>query len=295
MKIKALAPWFGAKRVLAPQIVEQLGPHRCYWEPFCGSMAVLLAKEPATYESVNDLHGDLINLALVLQDRGKAEDLYGRAHRTLFHEGLCRLSKDRIGGEAPGGGDVERAYWYLVFGWFHLSGLAGTKLNRTGSFCVRYSAKGGNGATRWRGVVESIPDWHERLLRVQITRRDGLGLIEGIEDEDGTAVYCDPPYFEEGGRYVHEFAAGDHQRLAGLLARFRKARVVLSYYDHPALAELYPGWTVLDWSHLRAVKSMVNSGMRGQEGRTVAPEVLLINGPVIAAEGTLFPEGGDGV
>jgi len=42
--ITALAPWFGSKRNLAPEIVRELRRHSCYWEPFCGSMAVLLAK-----------------------------------------------------------------------------------------------------------------------------------------------------------------------------------------------------------------------------------------------------------
>jgi len=63
MKIKAIAPWFGGKRNLAPRIVELLGKHRVYWEPFCGSMAVLMAKLPCVMETVNDLHADLINLA----------------------------------------------------------------------------------------------------------------------------------------------------------------------------------------------------------------------------------------
>ena len=39
MKIRALAPWFGGKRTLAPAIVQQLGKHTQYFEPFCGSMA----------------------------------------------------------------------------------------------------------------------------------------------------------------------------------------------------------------------------------------------------------------
>lgn len=38
MKISAIAPWFGSKRTLAPRIVEVLGEHRAYWEPFCGSL-----------------------------------------------------------------------------------------------------------------------------------------------------------------------------------------------------------------------------------------------------------------
>ncbi|KKK94504.1 hypothetical protein LCGC14_2682220 [marine sediment metagenome] len=46
-KIKAIAPWFGGKRNLAPKIVDALGDHRVYWEPFCGSMAVLMAKPPS--------------------------------------------------------------------------------------------------------------------------------------------------------------------------------------------------------------------------------------------------------
>ncbi len=51
-KITAIAPWFGSKRTLAPEIVRRLGLHRAYCEPFCGSMAVLLAKPPCSFELV---------------------------------------------------------------------------------------------------------------------------------------------------------------------------------------------------------------------------------------------------
>lgn len=281
MKISALAPWYGSKRTLAPEIIRQLGPHSAYWEPFCGSCAVLLGKEPATYESVNDLHRDLINLAMVLQDETKARDLYARAARTLFHETLCKEAKPHIAGECKQLGDVDRAYWYLVFSWFHLNGIAGTPVAHTGTFCVRYSSKGGNGATRWRSVIESIPDWHERLRCVQILNRSGFDLLEDIEDADGTAIYADPPYLKKGAKYVHDFTSDDHRRLADLLGRFTQTRVVVSYYDHPALADLYPMWTKLDCS---VAKSMVNSGMRDKSGRTDAPEVLLINGHAVPSE-----------
>jgi site-specific DNA-adenine methylase len=33
MKIKAIAPWYGSKRTLAPRIINQLGPHTTYVEP----------------------------------------------------------------------------------------------------------------------------------------------------------------------------------------------------------------------------------------------------------------------
>lgn len=299
-KISALVPWFGSKRTLAPRIITELGQHACYWENPCGSMAVLLAKDPVTYESVNDLHQDLVNLALVIRNRKTAEELYKLADPTLFHEGLCRLSKEKTVAyrDAAATGDVERAYWYLVFSWFHLNGIAGTKLNRTGNMCIRYSAKGGNGATRWRSVVESIPDWHDRLLRVQIVSRCMFSIFDNVDDAKGTAIYCDPPYILKKSRYLHDFPSIEeekadrsnkgHMALAESLSRFKKARVVLSYYEHPALEELYRGWTKIDAMQLRVAKSMVNAGKRDDSGRTEAPEVLLVNGPSFFESNELF-------
>jgi len=75
--ITALLPYFGGKRSMADRIVIELGDHRSYWEVFCGAMAVLLAKPPCSQETVSDLYGDLINLALVI--RATAAGRAGRA------------------------------------------------------------------------------------------------------------------------------------------------------------------------------------------------------------------------
>lgn len=289
MKIKAIAPWFGSKRTLAPAVVEQLGGHRAYWEPFCGSCAVLFAKPQATYESVNDLHQDLVNLALVLQAEDTALDLYAKVTRTLFHEHLLPVAKAALAAPMPEFPNVNRAYWYLVFSWVGLNGISGTPLNHTGTFAVRYSSAGGNGATRWASVAESVPAWHRRLAGVQILSRDAFDLLARIDDEPGTAVYCDPPYIAKGAKYVHDFTSVDHARLAALLSRFRHARVVVSYYAHPRLSELYPypQWTVIGPDRLNVAKSMVNGGRRDAGGRVSAPEILLVNGPEFVAGGEL--------
>lgn len=88
MPIKALAPWFGSKRTLAPRIVAELGKHRAYWEPFCGSMAVLLAKPESSHETVNDLHGDLVNLIRVVQCPTRGPALYRRLRRVVLHDAI---------------------------------------------------------------------------------------------------------------------------------------------------------------------------------------------------------------
>ena len=65
--------------------------------------------------------------------------------------------------------------------------------------------------------------------------------------------------------------------LARRMNRFRRARVIESYYDHPALAERYSSSR---WTHLRieVTKALGSSGMRDGSLDARATEVLLING-----------------
>lgn len=274
-QVTALAPWFGAKRTLAARIVEALGPHRAYWEPFCGSVAVLLAKPVSTSETVNDLHGGLVNLARVIQHEELSGKFYWRLRRTLpceefFRESLQVVRTFRFeGGFAP---NLDWAYHYFVASWLGMSGVSGTSAMNT-NYARRFSSKGGDPAGRFVSAVESVPGWHERLRAVAIYSGDGLELCERIEDRAGTVVYADPPYLVKGAKYLHDFKPEDHERLAAALGRFKETRCVVSYYEHPDLARLYPGWAKFD---VATAKGMVNTGQR-TEGRTDAPEVLLVN------------------
>src|SRR4051812_10851576 len=111
MDLTAILPYFGSKRTLAPLIVEEIGAHNVYWEPFAGSMAVLLRKPKVRQECVNDMHGDLTNLARTIRSSGLGPELYRRLRRTLFCEALFRESHAVIRTEPPPQGviDVDRA------------------------------------------------------------------------------------------------------------------------------------------------------------------------------------------
>lgn len=275
MKVTALAPWFGGKRTLAPRIVEELGEHRVYWEPFCGSMAVLLAKPSCVMETVNDLHGDMVNLARVIQHETHGPKLYRRLRRAFMAEELFDESGDIMrASEDSGELDPERAYHYFVTSWMGRNGVAGTA-SYNHHFSVRYTANGGHAATRWRAAVNSIPAWRKRLATVTILRRDAFGIIPRIEDKAGTAIYVDPPYVKKGAKYVHDFTEDTHRTLAEQLARFNLTRVVVSYYDHPLIDKLYSGWTK---RNCEVAKALSHQGQRGKNA-TRAPEVLLMNGP----------------
>jgi DNA adenine methylase len=276
--LDALVPYYGSKRQMAARVVEELGPHRAYWEPFCGSLAVLLAKPPCPTEVVNDLHGDVVNLARVVQHDLLGPLLFERLGRTLFAEGLYADALAELGASPAAsdpdpepGPDLRRAHLYFVACWMGRNGFAGTALEGKAAFCARYTSNGGDPAVRFRNVVERIPAWWQRLRGVTVRSADGLALLRQLEDKAGTVVYADPPYLAKGQAYLRDFAPGDHWELACLLGRFARTRVVLSYYDHPELARLYPEGR---WEKKRV---NVPKNLSVASGAAEAPEVLLVN------------------
>lgn len=280
MKITAILPYFGSKRGLAPVIIELTGSHKSYWEPFCGSMSVLMRKEPCGMETVNDLNGDVINLARVIQNKGLAFELYDKLSRTLCAEQFFIEAKERWTSvcyisEEP---DLDRAYDFFVMSWQGLNGVSGTKRCNY-QFALRWCTGGGQGAKRWTNVASSIPAWHKRLQNVTVIQKDAFLLIDNIKDETGTVIYCDPPYFTKSNKYIHDFESEDHIKLAELLCRFKHAKVIVSYYDDPKLRDLYPGWNRPDMpvgrlslrNATKGKKSPAPSKSKKQQ------EVLLVN------------------
>ena len=89
--MKTLLKYPGAKNRLAPWIVSHIPQHKVYCEPFLGSGAVFLNKEPAYNEILNDLDDDIYNFFKVVREQ--AEELcrlieatpYSRAEYTTVY------------------------------------------------------------------------------------------------------------------------------------------------------------------------------------------------------------------
>tara|TARA_Y100001933_G_scaffold262971_1_gene322717 strand:+ start:64950 stop:65825 length:876 start_codon:yes stop_codon:yes gene_type:complete len=280
-KITAISPWYGSKRILAPRIVELLGDHKMYYEPFCGSMAVLLAKPAAQYETACDLHQDLTNMAKVLADHDQAVELYDRLTRTLFSQALFEQSRDYLMDRPDDPDPLDWAYHFFIHSWAGRNGVSGSK-RMSFSLAMRWTPTGGSATTRFRSAIESIPWWHDRLRSVVILNWSAWDMIPKIPDRGDVAVYCDPPYLIEtrtggdaDGGYRHDFSGIEHRRLAKLLNAYQHTRIVISYYAHPCLSELYPPE---QWDHLNAA---INKNLHVQNKRGAkpgkAPEVLIVN------------------
>ena len=108
MGVRPPITFFGSKAKLARRIIALFPAHHTYVEPFAGSAAVLLAKEPSEVEVFNDPNADLVNLSRVLRDPILFQQLRDSAESTLY----ARAEFDLAGvmTEEP----VERARRYLV-------------------------------------------------------------------------------------------------------------------------------------------------------------------------------------
>jgi DNA adenine methylase len=274
-RINAIAPWMGSKRKLAKKINELLGPRDAYFEPFFGSGAVLFASPPARHEVVNDLNRDLVNVSKVLQDPQLARELLGRLHYTICAEELYKTARKTIlipFTDPPG--DVERAYCALVYWWMGRNGIAGTRPHGTG-FSARFTPRGGSGGVRFRNFVGSVPWFTQRLARVDVLNTDGIEMIGKIEDLGRTVIYVDPPYFKKAKPYLHDFTDDDHAKLGMAAGRFKRARVIVSYYPDPRIEEFY---SPRQWSKIEIITNKnIRNTITRKCGAVKATELLLCN------------------
>lgn len=283
MPIKALAPWFGGSRFLAPEVGKLLAGCRWVGVPFAGGMPELRHIDAPTIV-VSDVHRHIINLAWCLADPRIGPILYRQLRRLPFHPEVLSDAQEWLKIQEPPGRmpDREAAFRYFVAVWMGRSGKAGGVDEFNGGLPVRWNANGGDSNTRYRSAVSSIYSWRRILARVNLVVQDCFEFLGNVQDEVGHGIYCDPPFPDCGVKYRHSFTHDQHRDLARALAGFHRARVVCRFYDHPLIRELYAPekWT---WQHFTGRK----------QSNADAPEVLLLNGPSYAARSNprdLFPE-----
>lgn len=256
--------WHGGKHYLAGRIVALMPPHTHYVEPFAGSLAVLLRKDPeGVSEVVNDLNVDLSNFWTVLQNRPLFDAFHRVMEATPFSEQEYDSSREVLGGVTPdiayylatgikderAAESVARACAFFVLCRQSLAG-------RMKSFAPLSRSRTRRGmneqAAAWLSAVEGLPEVHARLRRVVVLNREALGVIRS-QDGPGTMTYCDPPYLQETRAapevYAHEMSAGQHEELVDTLLKCR-GKVLVSMYHHPVYDTLHlkHGWDMVEFN-----------------------------------------------
>jgi DNA adenine methylase len=232
--------WYGGKFSHLNWLQPLLPPCHHYCEPFAGSAAVLLNREPSPVETLNDLDGDIVNFFRVLRDQ---------KDQLLEAIGLTPFSREEfyraLTSTEAALSDLERARRFFVRARQVRTGLAQTASLGRWANCRNTSRAGMSGVvSRWLGSVRMLPEIAERLLRVQIENRPALEVIR-LYDDPQTLFYCDAPYVHaaRGDRKAYSFEMPDdeHRQLAEVLAQVR-GRVAISGYRCELMDTLYREW-----------------------------------------------------
>jgi DNA adenine methylase len=237
--------WYGGKYSHLDWLLPLLPQTEQYIEPFGGSAAVLLNREPSPVETFNDLDSDVTNFFKVLRD-DKEELLEKIAlspfSREEFAEAIEKKENDDLT-------DIEQARLFFVRAGQVRSGLAQEATPGRWAYCKTTSRRDMSGAvSRWHGRLEQLEDVADRLRRVQIENRPAIEVIERHDDEDAL-FYCDPPYPHEArgdsNAYHFEMDDEEHRELAEALHDC-EGKVALSSYKCDLNEELYGDWTRID-------------------------------------------------
>jgi DNA adenine methylase len=236
--------WYGGKFNHLKWLLPLLPKCHHYCEPFGGSAAVLLNREPSPVETYNDIDGEAVNFFRVL--RNQTDELIRLVGLTPFSREEFYVAVSPADRPLP---EVERARRFFVRARQARTGLAQTASLGRWANCKNTSRAGMSGAvSRWLGSVAGLSEIALRLLRVQIENRPAEEVIR-VYDDPRTLFYCDPPYVHEtrgdGSAYRFEMDEGGHRRLAAALQRSR-GKVAVSGYRCDLMDFLYRGWRRFD-------------------------------------------------
>jgi DNA adenine methylase len=257
--------WYGGKFSHLDWLLPLLPECFHYCEPFAGSGAVLLNKQPSPVETYNDIDGEVVNFFKVLRE--EKEKMIEQIALTPFSReefGIaCELNPDLT--------NLERARRFYIRARQVRTGLAQTATIGRWANCKNTSRSGMSGVvSRWLGGVEQLEFIADRLLRVQIENRPAIDVIK-LYDSKETLFYCDPPYIHEtrGDTKAYEFEMNNtaHIELAKALNSV-EGLVAISNYECKLMEELYPAGK---WTKIYAPEKTIHST------KGIRQEVLWVN------------------
>ncbi|HAX77218.1 MAG TPA: DNA methyltransferase, partial [Cyanobacteria bacterium UBA11372] len=218
--------WYGGKFSHLDWLLPLLPQTKHYCEPFGGSAAVLLNREPSPVETYNDIDGEVVNFFRVL--RNQKDALIEAIGLTPFSREEFELAISDNNQELS---DLERARRFFVRARQVRTGLAQTASTGRWAHCLLTSRAGMAGAvSRWLGSVEGLGEIAQRLLRVQIEHAPAIEVIKRYDSEE-TLFYLDPPYPHDSRgdskAYAYEMTDQEHIELAKILHSV-KGKVALS-------------------------------------------------------------------
>lgn len=229
-KINAPFGYFGSKNKIALALCENLPPHNCWVEAFCGSAALTLCKVQAPIEVINDIDGNIINFFEQL--RNNFDALYRAIELTPYAEEELTIARSLDKNIS----NLERARRFLVQSMMAVNGVFGEEKGGF-SYSDSYTRNGHDArVNRWNNLPDRLTHVAERLKAVRIENKDAKRLIKRYVNRPATLLYLDPPYLGERTNGYNKDANDEmfHKELL-ILSNEAKCMVFISGYEN----ELY--------------------------------------------------------
>lgn len=283
MRRRAPIAYYGGKGNMVSKLLPLFPPHQVYCEAYGGGASLLFAKAPSPVEVYNDIDQRVVNLFRCLQDGDKFQALQHR----LLHTPYARMEFVRAIESIKNGQVIDEvdAAWSLFV--THNQGFSGLSDKLSfGNWSRGFTSASGMSKQNnsWLMRLSMLPDWHKRLMMMQIDCNDALQVIRYWDRAD-TFFYLDPPYVKATRKgnsgYACEMTDDAHRNLIEMLPDVR-GKVLLSAYNHPIYDVLDgAGWRkIIFQTACHAAGRTRNSGLQG-DGNAIKKvprtEVLWIN------------------
>lgn len=284
VQLKAPFPYFGGKSLVANVLWSRFGDVPNFVDPFCGSLATLLARpyEPKT-ETVNDADCYLVNFWRALRSAPdevaewadwpvSEADLFSRHHWLVTQHGTCLKTR-----EDPDWYDAKIAGWWvwgacswIGQGWCvqHGNGHQPKQLPHLGDAGVGINRKlphlgdAGRGTSKADQIRRYFGELADRLRNVRIACGDWTRVLgPSVTFRHGvTAILLDPPY----GIGAMEYSAGGNStNIAQDVASWAIANgdnpdLRIAYCGYEGAVEFPATWECYAWKNRGGYGSLGN-------------------------------------
>jgi len=254
-------PYYGGKNKHLSWLLPLLPSSNHFVEPFSGSAAVLLNREPSPLETINDLNQEIVTFFRVLRTR--CDELV----EALLCTPYSRMEFGNAVRHAPYVSDeLEIARLFFI----KIRQSRGAQPNPPHENQWAANVNKGGRARAWDNSIQNLHAIRDRLRSVQIEHGSAVEVIERC-DSPSTLFYVDPPYPHESRSqgscdvYFSEMNEEEHYALADLLGSV-EGKVAVSGYDCDLMSNLYYRWFKTE-AKKRSVASMTHRGNTGRAKR----------------------------
>lgn len=224
---RPIVPWPGGKRRLLKHLLSEIPKHTTYVEVFAGGAALLLAKEPAPAEVLNDINGELVRLYRCVQHH--LDELVRQFRWALVSREMFRWAQMQQPETLT---DIQRAARF-----YYLQKLAFGGKVQGQSFGV---ATGQPPRLNLLRMEEDLSQAHLRLARVTVEQLRWQDCVQRYDRPDAF-FFFDPPYWQTEG-YGRVFERSEYDQLAQCM-RALKGRAILTINDHPEMRKTFAAFT----------------------------------------------------